>query len=135
MQNLRWITNFGYCVGRAGRVPLACLIAGAILGRPAPSLAAPDERESMDFFEAKIRPVLVEHCYKCHSVEGKKRKGELWLDSRAGILEGGKSGPVLVPAIPRRAASSKRFVTGIRTCRCLPTIHCQRPSCRISKLG
>jgi hypothetical protein len=75
-------------------------MAGAILGTPAPALAAPGEKESMDFFEAKIRPILVERCYKCHSVESRKRKGELWLDSRAGLLEGGKSGPVLVPGDP-----------------------------------
>src|SRR5262245_26353714 len=59
------------------RVHLTCLMAGAIVGAQAPGLAAPGERESLDFFEAKIRPVLVEHCYKCHSVESKKRKGEL----------------------------------------------------------
>jgi hypothetical protein len=64
----------------------------------------------MDFFEAKIRPVLVEHCYKCHSVESKKRKGELWLDSRAGILQGGKSGPVLVPGAPEKS----RLIAAIR---------------------
>ena len=33
-----------------------------------------------DFFEAKVRPVLVEHCYKCHSVEAGKSKGGLLLD-------------------------------------------------------
>src|SRR5215813_10433693 len=76
----------------------------------APVLAAPAERESMDFFEVKIRPVLVEHCYKCHSVESKKRKGELWLDSRAGILEGGKSGPILVPGDPGKS----RLIEAIR---------------------
>src|SRR5262249_33129715 len=76
----------------------------------APGLAAPGEREAMDFFEAKIRPVLVEHCYKCHSVESKKRKGELWLDSRAGLLEGGKSGPALVPGDPGKS----RLIEAIR---------------------
>src|SRR5262245_8540673 len=34
------------------------------------------------FFENKIRPVLVQHCYKCHSAEAPKVKGELLLDSR-----------------------------------------------------
>ena len=110
MQNLRWTTNFGFCARQAGRVLLICLMAGAILATRAPCLAAPGERESMDFFEAKIRPVLVEHCYKCHSVESKKRKGELWLDSRAGILQGGKSGPVLVPGAPEKS----RLIAAIR---------------------
>ena len=82
---------------------LCALLLPGIAALAAAALAAPGERESMDFFEAKIRPVLVEHCYKCHSVESKKKKGELWLDSRAGILEGGKSGPVLVPGEPEKS--------------------------------
>src|SRR5262245_50050413 len=110
MQNLGSTTNFGFCGWRAVRVHLTGLMAGAILATPAPALAAPGEKESMDFFEMKIRPVLVEHCYKCHSVESKKRKGELWLDSRAGLLEGGKSGPVLVPGDPEKS----RLIEAIR---------------------
>src|SRR5262245_10862634 len=110
MQNLRWTTNFGFCLWRTGCVHLTSLLAGAILATQAPALAAPGERESMEFFEAKIRPVLIEHCYKCHSVESKKRKGELWLDSRAGILEGGKSGPILVPGDPGKS----RLIEAIR---------------------
>ena len=91
---------------------LTCLMAGAILGTLANGtvLAAQVEREAMDFFEAKIRPVLVEHCYKCHSVESRKRKGELWLDSRANILEGGKSGPVIVSGDPDKS----RLIEAIR---------------------
>jgi hypothetical protein len=54
----------------------------------------------VEFFEAKIRPVLVEHCYKCHSEEAakeKKLKGGLKLDTRAGLLKGGDTGAGLVP--------------------------------------
>jgi hypothetical protein len=55
----------------------------------------------IDFFEKKIRPVLVEHCYSCHtSVDGKKPKGDLTLDTRAAILKGGETGPALVPGKP-----------------------------------
>jgi hypothetical protein len=52
------------------------------------------------FFEKKIRPVLVEHCYECHSAEAKqanKLKAGLFLDSRDGLLNGGKRGPAVVP--------------------------------------
>ena len=49
------------------------------------------------FFEKKIRPVLVEHCYRCHSVQAKMPKAGLHLDSRAGIRRGGESGPAIVP--------------------------------------
>ncbi len=53
------------------------------------------------FFEQKVRPVLVEHCYSCHSTEAKKLKGNLYLDSKAGWEKGGDSGePVIVPGKP-----------------------------------
>ena len=46
-------------------------------------------------FEAKIRPLLIEHCYECHSAD-KKHKGNLLLDTQAGMLKGGDTGPALV---------------------------------------
>src|SRR5205814_3763526 len=49
------------------------------------------------FFEQKIRPVLVQHCYECHSTQAKKVRGGLLLDTKAGLLKGGDSGPALVP--------------------------------------
>jgi hypothetical protein len=55
------------------------------------------------FFEAKIRPVLVKHCYECHSVEAGKSKGDLLLDTRAALRTGGGSGPAIVPGDPQRA--------------------------------
>ena len=51
------------------------------------------------FFEQKIRPVLVQHCYSCHSVEARDLKnlqGELYLDSAAGVAAGGESGEILL---------------------------------------
>ena len=53
--------------------------------------------DSLQFFEAHIRPVLVEHCYECHSAESKKSQGELLLDSRDAMRSGGASGPAVVP--------------------------------------
>ena len=57
----------------------------------------------LKFFEERIRLVLVEHCYSCHSADAKSIKGGLVLDSREGILAGGDSGPALVP---KKAADS-----------------------------
>ena len=49
--------------------------------------------EETEFFEKKIRPALVKHCYQCHAEEGDKIKGGLLLDSRETTLSGGDSGP------------------------------------------
>jgi len=51
----------------------------------------------LDFFEKKIRPALIKHCYECHSEEGDKIKGGLLLDTRDATLQGGDSGPAVVP--------------------------------------
>lgn len=57
--------------------------------------------DRMEFFERKIRPVLVEHCYQCHSEDSKKRKGDLRLDLKDGWQKGGDSGtPSIVPNNP-----------------------------------
>ena len=53
--------------------------------------------EQLGFFEAKIRPVLVQHCYECHSADGENIKGGLLLDTRAAALRGGDSGAAVVP--------------------------------------
>jgi hypothetical protein len=50
----------------------------------------------LDHFERKVRPLLVEHCYACHSAEN-KIKGGLRLDHRTGWETGGDSGPALTP--------------------------------------
>jgi hypothetical protein len=55
--------------------------------------------DDLDFFEKKVRPILVERCLECHSSE-KKIKGGLALDSRAGWEAGGDAGPAIVPGKP-----------------------------------
>ena len=62
--------------------------------------APADAEDSTAFFESRIRPVLVEHCYKCHSGRAKSPKGGLRLDSREALLRGGVSGPAIVPGKP-----------------------------------
>lgn len=49
--------------------------------------------EQLEFFEKSIRPLLVEHCYKCHSGQAKRLEGGLRLDARSLLLKGGDSGP------------------------------------------
>lgn len=54
--------------------------------------------EKVEFFENKIRPVLIEHCYKCHSAESEELGGNLLVDSKAGLLTGGDLGPAIIPS-------------------------------------
>lgn len=57
---------------------------------------AADESGQAEFFESRIRPVLVQHCYECHSAESKSVKAGLLLDTAEGMLRGGDSGPAVV---------------------------------------
>ncbi len=69
------------------------------LAAAVPALAEPSERD-VEFFEKKVRPILVERCYECHSAESGKSKGGLTLDSQPAILQGGDNGPALVAGDP-----------------------------------
>ena len=62
--------------------------------------------EGIDFFEQKIRPVLVDRCYSCHSANAaakKSLKGGLLLDTRETLRMGGESGPAIIPGKPRES--------------------------------
>jgi len=61
---------------------------------------APEDSAKIAFFEQKIRPVLVQHCYSCHATDAKEIRGGLVLDSREGLRLGGDSGPALVAGHP-----------------------------------
>ena len=52
---------------------------------------------SAEFFEARVRPLLVAQCYECHA---DKANGGLRVDSRQALLTGGESGPAIVPGDP-----------------------------------
>ncbi len=75
---------------------LLCLLASA---QPPPEDTLGFDKEKLTFFENKIRPVLVEHCYSCHSQDAAtngKLKANLFLDTRDGMQRGGDSGSSLV---------------------------------------
>jgi cytochrome c553 len=55
------------------------------------------------FFESKVRPVLIQNCYSCHSAKSEKLKGGLRLDSREGMLKGGEVGPAIVAGQPEKS--------------------------------
>jgi hypothetical protein len=56
--------------------------------------------DGLKYFETKIRPVLLEKCYACHSSQAEALEGGLLLDTREGLLRGGDSGPAVVPGAP-----------------------------------
>ncbi|HTA30870.1 MAG TPA: DUF1549 domain-containing protein, partial [Candidatus Cybelea sp.] len=58
---------------------------------------AADDPAGLEFFENKIRPILVDNCYSCHSQQSAKIKGGLLLDTREGLLKGGDDGPAIKP--------------------------------------
>ncbi|HMC88019.1 MAG TPA: DUF1549 domain-containing protein, partial [Gemmataceae bacterium] len=64
------------------------------------AMSAAPSREQLGFFEQRIRPILVKHCYRCHSANATKVKGGLLLDTRDGLRKGGTRGPALVPGNP-----------------------------------
>jgi hypothetical protein len=81
------------------RVVLWLTLATACLALAPPALA----EDAASFFESKIRPVLVEHCYKCHSGQARSPKGGLRLDSPEDLRKGGGSGPAILPGKPEES--------------------------------
>lgn len=77
----------------------AAVLAG-LLSVVRPAFAAEPAPESVEFFEKKIRPVLVDACYSCHSADAKKIKGKLRVDSAAELAKGGENGSAVVAGDP-----------------------------------
>ncbi len=74
------------------------LFLASLLLTAAPASALPTlGQDGTVFFESKIRPLLIEHCYKCHSEQEGEQKGGLLLDRESGWLEGGEMGKAVVP--------------------------------------
>lgn len=87
--------------------PFLLLIAGLVGGVGTAVAEPPGPRsftaEDVAFFEAKVRPLLNDRCHSCHSTKAKKQKGGLLLDSRTSVLQGGDSGPAVVPEQPDKS--------------------------------
>ena len=83
------------------------LLGMTALGEPA--APTPDQEAArVDFFEKKIRPLLSDHCYACHSAETKPAGG-LRVDDRNGLLGGGDTGPAVVPGHPEKSLILERI--------------------------
>jgi len=77
---------------------LPCLFVSAL-----PARAADLTKQQADFFESRIRPILADNCYGCHSIEQGKSKGGLTLDTRDGWMHGGEDGQVIAPGNPDKS--------------------------------
>ena len=60
----------------------------------------PDQKQ-IDFFESKIRPLLIKHCYDCHGPD--EQESDLRVDTFKGIVQGGKAGSLVVPGKPEQS--------------------------------
>ncbi|MFM7844123.1 MAG: PSD1 and planctomycete cytochrome C domain-containing protein, partial [Planctomycetota bacterium] len=95
-----WISLRSALLCLAGAVGgMGCFWPGAaeLLAQPPAAGRTPISKEQLDFFESKIRPVLAENCYRCHSSAEKSVRGGLSVDNREGLLAGGESGAAIVP--------------------------------------
>ncbi len=92
----------------------ARLLTAAALAAPAVALAetgAADDAAKLAFFEKKVRPLLVAHCYACHSADTNPHGG-LRVDDHHGLLTGGKTGPAVVPGNPAKSLLLTRTSQG-----------------------
>ncbi len=83
------------CLSDFTSLAFFCLL--TLIAFSAPAIAQSPSPDQIEFFESKVRPILVEHCYKCHSAEADEIEAGLVLDTKAGWETGGDSGPTIVP--------------------------------------
>src|SRR5947209_2963894 len=84
------IWDFGFCASLKVPVWTFKFLASLLLSGPS-VLAADLTPAQTQFFENRIRPLLAENCYKCHSQQAEKVKGGLLLDTKEGLLKGGEN--------------------------------------------
>ncbi len=80
---------------RISAIASCCCIFIALLANAQEPPAA-----QLEFFESKVRPLLIDHCYECHSIKSGESSGDLLLDSAAATLKGGSQGTTIKPGDP-----------------------------------
>src|SRR4051812_27941435 len=86
------------------RAAFVCLLVAPLAyssGSPGDAPGVPEDPAAVEFFEAKVRPVLAEPCQSCHGPD--KQKSSLRLDSAVAVRMGGESGPVVMPGDPDKS--------------------------------
>jgi hypothetical protein len=82
---------------RPTNIPLQIILLSLLI-----SPVSGGEKET-EFFETRIRPVLIKHCYECHSQAAAEIQGELVVDHRDGLRKGGETGKAVVPGMPQKS--------------------------------
>jgi hypothetical protein len=94
------VLAFGAGLGVSAQSPPA---GGAQVPRTERAPASAPTREQLDFFERKVRPILADRCYKCHSAASGSPRSSLALDWRGGWEEGGVRGPAIAAGDPENS--------------------------------
>jgi mono/diheme cytochrome c family protein len=107
---MTWNGRFPCRLARFGQIPLFAVAlvvaanargAGVENGLDGASGSDKADPAAVEFFEKKVRPILSARCQGCHGPD--KQKGGLRLDTRAAVLAGGLTGPVIVPGNPKES--------------------------------
>ena len=91
---------------------LSSFVSVFLLSLLMPCVASADDTDKMgaEFFERRIRPILVARCYECHSEEAGEQQGGLLLDREAGWREGGERAKAVIPGEPEASL----LITAVR---------------------
>ncbi|MDG3005018.1 PSD1 and planctomycete cytochrome C domain-containing protein [Paludisphaera mucosa] len=87
-------------LGRISRIVAGALAVVFAAASPSASCTEEPGADRDAFFEARVRPILVERCFGCHSAQAESLKGSLAVDSLEGLLKGGDLGPAVEPGKP-----------------------------------
>jgi cytochrome c553 len=82
---------------------LGCFVTQLAIAQPAAPTTTKFSASDLKFFESKVRPILVDKCYSCHSAEAEVAEGNLQVDSRDALLQGGVGGPAVIPGDPKHS--------------------------------
>ncbi|HRE82311.1 MAG TPA: hypothetical protein PLN52_14795, partial [Opitutaceae bacterium] len=102
MNTSRFPSGGGWRVVKRFRSSIGFGVLALLFGLSLTQAASPSPVSAEDaaFFESRIQPILSQKCYSCHSHTADRVKAGLMVDSRSGLLQGGNSGPAIVPGNP-----------------------------------
>ncbi len=95
--------------GPTSRAVVSSFLAVILASAGGTALASQTPEAKLEFFEKKVRPILVSHCYACHSADTKP-SGGLRVDDRNGLIMGGNAGPAVIAGDPTKGLLLERIL-------------------------